>query len=385
MEHSDLSASAASPVQASGQPSAPPSASPCIPLAELSRFSVETLLAIGADDATAQAATRAMMHGTRHGVDSHGIRLLPHYVTVLEGGRVNRTPSLRRLSGFGAVMTLDADHAHGALAAYTAMDNAIGLAGQFGIGAVAIRNTSHFGPAGTYSLEAARQGFIGLTFCNSDSFVRLHDGAERFHGTNPIAVAVPAPNEDPWLLDMATSAVPFNRVLLYRSLGLPLPEAVASDQDGLDTTDAHLTDMLAPVGAAFGFKGAALAGMAEIFSAVLTGMRLSFDIAPMGGPDVATPRQLGAFTLAIKPDAFVERDVFDDGMRRYLHRLRHSRAREGQTVLAPGDREWAVARLREKDGVQLDPDTAAAFQILSTRLGIAMPPALKQPAQDPTG
>lgn len=344
-----------------------------VPLAELARFSQETLRAIGADEATAHAATRAMMHGTRHGVDSHGIRLLPHYVQALEGGRINRRPTLRTQSAFGAVMTLDADHAHGALAAYTAMEKAIQLADQFGLGAVAIRNTSHFGPAGAYSLEAARQGFIGITFCNSDSFVRLHEGAERFHGTNPIAVGVPTPAENPWLLDMATSAVPFNRVLLYRSLGLPLPDAVASDKDGVDTTDATLTDMLAPVGAAFGFKGAALAGVAEIFSAVLTGMRLSFDIAPMGGPDFSTPRELGAFVMAIKPDAFVDRSTFEGGMTRYLQHLRASRAREGGMVLAPGDREWAVARAREQDGVELDPATAAAFDDLSERLGVRLP------------
>lgn len=344
-----------------------------VSLTELTRFSREILRAIGADAATADAATRAMMHGTRYGVDSHGIRLLPHYVQALEGGRINQTPTLRAQAAFGAVMTLDADHAHGALSAYTGMDHAVRLAGQFGLGAVAIRNTSHFGPAGAYSLEAARQGFIGLTFCNSDSFVRLHDGAERFHGTNPIAVGVPATGDDPWLLDMATSAVPFNRVLLYRSLGLPLPDAVASNADGVDTTDANLTEMLAPVGAAFGFKGAALAGVAEIFSAVLTGMRLSFDIAPMGGPDFSTPRELGAFVLAIKPDAFIDRKTFDEGMTRYLERLRASRPREGGTVMAPGDREWAVARARDQNGVLLDPASAAAFSALGERLGIRQP------------
>ncbi|WP_165225231.1 Ldh family oxidoreductase [Affinirhizobium pseudoryzae] len=356
-------------------------ASARVSLAELTRFCQEILSGIGADPATADAATRAMMHGTRYGVDSHGIRLLPHYVQALEGGRINRTPALRTQGAFGAVMTLDADHAHGALAAYTAMEHAVRLAGQFGLGAVAIRNTSHFGPAGAYSLEAARQGFIGLTFCNSDSFVRLHDGAERFHGTNPIAVGVPTPGNDPWLLDMATSAVPFNRVLLYRSLGRPLPDAVASDKDGVDTTDANLTEMLAPVGAAFGFKGAALAGVAEIFSAVLTGMRLSFDIAPMGGPDFSTPRELGAFVMAIKPDAFVDRLTFDEGMRHYLERLRGSRPRDGGAVMAPGDREWAVAREREEEGVLLDPATATAFEALSGRLGIAAPTAMHRATQ----
>ncbi|MDI7862336.1 Ldh family oxidoreductase [Rhizobiaceae bacterium n13] len=342
-------------------------------LAELVRFTHGVLSATGADEATADAATRAMMHATRHGVDSHGIRLLPHYVQALEGGRINKRPSVKAVAGFGAVMTLDADHAHGALATYTAMQNAIELAGRFGMGAVAIRNTSHFGPAGAYSVEAANQGFIGISFANSDSFVRLHDGAERFHGTNPISVAVPTAGANPWLLDMATSAVPFNRVLLYRSLGKQLPDAVASDGDGIDTSDAAATEMLAPLGAAFGFKGAALAGIAEIFSAVLTGMRLSFDIAPMGGPDFATPREMGAFVMAVKPDAFVDRETFYQGMARYLERLRGSRCRQDGQVMAPGDREWKVAEGRERNGVALDPATASAFVELSERYRVPLP------------
>ena len=339
----------------------------------LTAFSVACLSAAGADSATAEAATRAMMHGTRHGVDSHGIRLLPHYVAVFEGGRVSSRPQMKVTGGFGAVATLDADHGHGALAAFTAIGHAVELAERLGIGAVAIRNTSHFGPAGAYAMDAARRGCIGMVFANSDSFVRLHEGAERFHGTNPISVAAPVSGEDPWLLDMATSAVPFNRVLLYRSLGRPLPEAVASDALGVDTTDAEMVDMLAPLGGAFGFKGAALAGVAEILSAVVTGMRLSFDIAPMGGPDFTTPREMGAFVLALKPEAFIDRVTFDEGMRRYRDRLRNSRVREGGVVMAPGDREWAVASQREQQGIFIDPDTAVAIRELAARFGLPLP------------
>lgn len=346
-----------------------------VSLAALDRFCRDILKGAGADEATADAATRAMLHGTRHGVDSHGVRLLAHYVAGLSGGRINRTPQLHTLGGFGAVETLDADDGHGALAAYRAMERAVDLAGRFGIGAVAIRNTSHFGPAGAYALEAARQGFIGLAVCNSDSIVRLHDGATRFHGTNPISVAVPAPGQDPWLLDMATSAVPFNRVLLYRSLGTPLPDAVASDLNGIDTPDAAKAEMLAPLGGEFGFKGAGLAGLVEILSAVLTGMRLSVDIASMQGPDFSTPRGMGAFVLAIKPEAFVPRETFEAGMARYLEVLRGSAVREQCTVMAPGDREWREAANREANGVSLDPATLAAFAELAGRYGVDLPDA----------
>lgn len=339
----------------------------------LERFVRAVLLAAGADEPTADAATRAMMHASRLGVDSHGVRLLDHYVKALLGGRVKARPEMRLAGDFGAVATLDADHGHGALAAYTAMAHATRLAGRFGIGAVAIRNSSHFGPAGAFALEAAERGFIGMAFCNSDAFVRLHDGASRFHGTNPIACAVPVEGGNPWLLDMATSAIPYNRVQLYRSLGVELPAGVASDSGGLDTHDADAAEMLAPLGAAFGFKGAGLAGLVEILSAVLSGMRLSPELAPMAGPDIATPRQLGAFVLALKPDAFVDKATFDDGMRRYLAALRASPPRAGQVVMAPGDREWAEAQRRAMEGVPIDPKTAVAFRGLAERHRVPLP------------
>lgn len=344
-----------------------------VPMAAADRFCREVFRAIGADDQTADAATRAMMHGSRHGVDSHGVRLLDHYVRAMVGGRVSLRPSVRITQSFGAIAALDADHGHGALAAYRAMEHAVELAERFGIGAVSIRNSSHFGPAGAYAADAAARGFIGLAVCNSDSFVRLHDGAMRFHGTNPIAFAVPVENDNPWLLDMATSAVPYNRVKLYRSLGRELPDNVASDAEGRDTSDPSLVEMLAPLGGAFGFKGAGLAGLAEILSAVLSGMRLSFDLPSMNGPDFSTPRALGAFVLALKPGAFVEESVFHAGMRRYVEVLRTSPAREGLKVMAPGDREWAVAARREKEGVPLDPETRDAFAALAERYGLSAP------------
>jgi LDH2 family malate/lactate/ureidoglycolate dehydrogenase len=342
-------------------------------LGSIDGFCRAVFAAAGADDATSKAATRAMMHATRLGVDSHGVRLLSHYVKGLTEGRINPRPKIAMASTFGAVGSLDADNGHGALATFTAMDKAVGFADQFGVGAVAIRNSSHFGPAGAYALDAARKGFIGFAFCNSDSFVRLHDGATRFHGTNPIACAVPVGNDNPWLFDMATSAVPYNRVLLFRSVGKPLPAGTASDSSGHDTTDPKQVDMLAPLGGEFGFKGAGLAGIAEILSAVLSGMKLSFDIAPMPGPDFSTPRGLGAFVLALKPEAFIDREQFDVAMTGYVEMLRSSPARDDLHVMAPGDREWKVAEERERDGVDLDPITAQSFVALAERYAVTLP------------
>ncbi len=158
---------------------------------------------------------------------------------------------------------------HGALATYYGRWSArTRLAGNSGIGAVAIRNSSHFGPAGAYAFDAAKRGFIGFAFCNSDSFVRLHDGAMRFHGTNPIACAVPVTGDNPWLFDMATSAVPYNRVQLYRSLGGQLPEGVASDERGYDTDRSRCGRYAGAARRRIRLQGRGACGIPEILSAV---------------------------------------------------------------------------------------------------------------------
>ena len=349
---------------------------PRFALPDLAAFCETALAAAGADEETAAAATRAMMHATTHGVDSHGVRLLGHYVKALRGGRVNGTPVLTFRRTRAATGMLDADHAHGARATYAAVGHAADLAAESGVGAAGIRNTSHFGPAGAYSLAAAERGLIGLVFGNSDSFVRLHGGAARFHGTNPISLAVPSGEERPWLLDMATSAIPLNRIELYASLGRRLPDGVASDREGRDTTDPGAVEMLAPLGGEFGFKGAGLAGMAGIFSAVLTGMRLDHEIPPMGGPDFETPRGMGAFVMVLDPEAFAGADAVRDGMIRYLSALRGGATAPGAMVMAPGDREWTEAERRRRQGVTIDPATAAAFDELSARYDLDPPRAI---------
>jgi len=347
---------------------------PCYASADrLAAFCIEVLTAIGVEADSADAASRAMMHGSIHGVDSHGVRLLGHYFRAFEGGRLNKAPKLKIDRIRSATALLDADDAHGAYSTYKATELACDIATKEGVAAVGVQNSSHFGPAGAFTFHAAQRGMLALAFCNSDSIVRLYDGAERFHGTNPMSMAVPIGGENPWMLDMATSAVPYNRVQLFQSLGLDLPAGVASDEDGRDTTDPHAADMLTPLGHDIGFKGAGLGGISEIFSAVLTGMRLSPDIAPMGGSDMSVPRKMGAFVIVMDPDGFVGAGIVRAGMQRYLELLRNSKPLPGQKVMAPGDREWAEAARRRIVGIPIDPVTEQDFYRLSSQTGISLP------------
>jgi len=249
----------------------------------------------------------------------------------------------------------------GHYAAYKAVEVGMELAREAGVGAVGIKNSSHLGAAGAYALAGAEEGFVTFATTNTDSMVALFDGAQKFHGTNPLAFAAPVPGSRPWLLDMATSSIPLNRVLLHRSLDKALPVGVAATPDGEMTTDPHEADMLLPLGGTdYGYKGAALAGVATLFSALLTGTTLDPDFIPMyGGDDISTPRNMGHFVLVIDPDKFAGRAAFGAAITTYLTALRGSPVREGGRVMAPGDREWEELDRRRAEGIPVDPDTVA--------------------------
>src|SRR5215217_9149468 len=322
------------------------------PVALLEQQVSARLREAGASEASLAAATRAMLHASLVGVDSHGVRLTGHYCTMLAGGRLNRNPQLKvDMRAAGSAM-VDGDDGLGHYAAYKAVEVGIELAQKAGVGAVGIAHSSHLGAAGAYALAGAERGFVTFATTNTDSMVALFDGAARFHSTNPLAFAAPVPDSKPWLLDMATSSIPMNRVLLHRSLGLELPAGVAADANGVGTTDPDIADMLLPLGGAeYGYKGAALAGVATLFSALLTGTTLDADFIPMyggEGGDVSTPRNMGHFVLVIDPDKFVGRAMFGMMMTRYLASLRGAAVRPGGSrVMAPGDREWEEMAQRQ--------------------------------------
>jgi ureidoglycolate dehydrogenase (NAD+) len=319
------------------------------------------LVAEGVEQEGATATTNALMHASRLGVDSHGARLITHYCKVIRGGRVNPRAAVScHRTGPGTAM-IDGGNGLGHLTSYRAAAVAIEIARESGIGAVGAVRSSHFGAAGAYALAIAEAGMIGFATTNTDSVVTLFDGTRPFHGTNPLAFAAPVAGEKPWLLDMATSSIPFNRVLLYRTLGKDLPEGVAADAAGAPARDANVAEMLLPLGGeGYGFKGAALAGVATLLSAILTGTTLDPDFIPMVNSDnISTPRNMGHFFLAIDPARFAGVNIFAAGMRAYLDQLRAVPAVEGGKVMAPGDREWAVEQQRLRDGIPIDSDTAA--------------------------
>jgi LDH2 family malate/lactate/ureidoglycolate dehydrogenase len=222
-----------------------------------------------------------------------------------------------------------------------------------------VAHSSHYGAAGAYARAGAERGYFTFSTTNADSLVGVFGGATPFHGTNPLAFGAPMPGERPWLFDMATSSIPLNRVYLYGTLDKTLPDNVAADGTGVPVTDPHAVRMLLPLGAAFGFKGAGLAGVATILAAAFTGGALDHEMLSMTrGEDWSTPRNLGHFFFAIDPDRFAGRAAYEAAMRSYVDALRAVPPRGEGRVMAPGDREWAVADERSREGIPVDMETA---------------------------
>lgn len=331
----------------------------------LSSFVATALQAAGSAPEQAGDVARALTQASLRGVDSHGVRLLPHYAKVLKGGRIAAAPRLAIRRTAPAAAVVDADNGFGHWASYHAIREGCAIARETGMAGVSVINSSHFGAAGCYVLEAAKEGLVAFAFSNSDSFVLPHDGVAPFHGTNPIAFAAPVPDGRPFLFDMATSIVPWNRIRDYETKGLQVPPDVAVDDAGQMTTDPSVVNALLPVGGVrFGFKGAGLAGVMEVLSAVMTGMAHCARLIDMTGSDISTPRRLGHFFVVINPDVFVSRTEFDRGMTDYLTDLRANPSQEGKKVMAPGDREWAVEDHRSAHGIPVHRNLLEEFNKL---------------------
>lgn len=341
---------------------------------EAYEFVHDGLTKAGADRNSADAVARSLVGASLRGVDSHGIRLLPHYLEVLDKGRINGTPELTFHQHSPVAGLVDADNGFGHLAAYWAVDKAISIAEQVGLGMIAITNSSHLGAAGSYTLAAAEAGYIALLMSNSDKLVLAHDGVVPFHGTNPISFAAPVRNQQPYLVDMATSSIPLNKVLHYRSAGKPLPEDVAVDRHGSGTTDPEEVSALLPLGGkSFGYKGAAFAGICEILCSAISGMAFSHQLLAIHGQDMSTPRRLGHFLMVMKPDLFIPEEFYHQHLITYLDDLRSQAAvSDDVTVMAPGDREWKEQEKRKKDGIPIDSALWDELKNLSLRFGMEL-------------
>ena len=323
----------------------------------------------GLEGRAAGTVAVSLVEASVRGVDSHGVARLPIYVQRLRAGGLNRAPRPRVVREHAAVALVDGDHGPGQVAGVFAAELSAELAGGHGVGAVSVRNSSHYGAAAHYVMPLARRGLIALSTSNADPLVIPFGGRERELGTNPIALAAPA-GDELFVLDMATSQVAANRVWGARDEDRPIPEGWAVDEHGAPTTDPAAAHAMMPLG---GYKGYGLAAMVEILSGVLAGAGVGFGVAPLFDADERA-QEVGHFHLTLDPELTVGRTGFEQRLHGMLERLRQSPPAEGfREVLVAGDPEERARREREAAGVPVARPLWEQLEQLSAEFGVTPP------------
>jgi len=320
------------------------------------------LLKENVDQQVAEYVAEGLTSTSLRGVDSHGIRLIHHYLAGVKSGRINPRPVYKIEKKMATAAVLDADDTFGHAACMEAAKVAVEMAGEFGSSHVAVRNSTHFGAAAYYSIEIAKQDMVGMSFTHSDSLIIPTNGRRSFLGNNPICFAAPVKNEEPFCLDMATSITTFNEIRRLRETGGTAPEGVGADSEGRPSTDPNQITMLTPVG---GYKGYGLSLMVEILCSIMTGMNYGPHISKMF-EKLENKRHLGQFVSSLNISAFQEVDVFKERMSLLVNELRNEPTLEpGKQVMVADDPQKRNFARRSKEGIPVTEAELAQFRKLN--------------------
>jgi LDH2 family malate/lactate/ureidoglycolate dehydrogenase len=318
---------------------------------ELETKCIDLLRASGVCDFCAEHTVRGLLFASMRGIDSHGIRLLPHYLKVLESGRINSTPSFHFEQSAAAVGLLDADHSFGIPAGVVAMEHCMEMVQNSGVAMVSVKNSSHCGALSYFTSLASQRGYIGFSATGATPKLATPNAKKSFFGTNPICVVLPTGGQDFICFDSAMSMFTGNKVKLYRSLGKSLPEGVCCDSDGVPTCDSSLAQKLVPIG---DYKGWGLAMLVDVFTNMLAGMPTADEVSVMYGSDLSERRHLGHIVGVIDPSKFFSGDNFSDSINDVISRIRGEKRFDGiSPIVLPGDPESVSAKRSATEGVSL--------------------------------
>jgi ureidoglycolate dehydrogenase (NAD+) len=346
-----------------------PAATVHLPAEALTAWGLQCLRAVCVPEADARSVAESLVQTSLWGIDSHGVARLTHYLNRLTRGSIKAQPQMVVTRTGGGTAQLAGDAGLGIVVAHHANRVAMDIARENGIGAVGVSDSSHCGAIGLYSRVAAREGLIGIAFTHADKIAAPQGGHQPFFGTNPIALAFPRAGGEPVCLDMATTSIPWNRVMNARREGQPVAPGVAIDAQGHDTTDAEAARALRPLGGLdYGHKGYALALVIDLLCGPLNGNAYGPQISSMYG-DLDQPRRIGAFFIAIDPSRFAGGAT----LAATVEHMARALAQEPGAPMMPGDPELQAQARRQRDGIPIEPGLQAEMRAWSERLGVPMP------------
>ncbi len=323
---------------------------------------------IPARDATAVA--ELMTEADLQGSDGHGIFRLPQYVRRIEAGGINRCPNIRIERERSAMALVDGDNGLGHLVMKFAADCAIAKGKSAGSAWVGVRRSNHAGPASLYARMPMRENMIGLYLAvGNANHLPPWGGVDMLLSTNPIAVAIPAQEEPPIVLDMATTVAAFGKVKTHAQRGETMPEGWMIDRDGNPLTDpkrAH-EGFLLPIG---GYKGYGLALVFGLLAGTLNGAAMGKDVIDHNA-DESSATNTGQAIVAIDISAFDDVGEFKRRVDTVARDLRNSTRMKGHDrIWLPGEQSRAKHLERSRLGVPLPPQLTKTLDALAERLGI---------------
>jgi LDH2 family malate/lactate/ureidoglycolate dehydrogenase len=345
-------------------------------------FVTDVFTALGMPKDDARICADVIVSADRYGIDSHGVnRMKQMYYDRIKEGIQNPVTDFEIVREGPTTAVVDGHDGIGQVISKKSMDLAIRKAKKYGMGMVAVRNSSHFGAAAYYVLMAANQGMIGITGTNTRPSVAPTFGVENMLGTNPLTFAMPG-DEFPLLHDCATSATVRGRIEAYAKLGKPIPEGWVIDNRGRVRTDSEqiLEDLikgdaaLIPLGGvgegSVGHKGYGYAVVVEILSAALQGG--SFLKMLLGFKDgKKVPYHLGHFFIAIDVSAFTKLDEFKKTTGDILRQIRASKKMPGRDrIYTPGEMEHLKWMERKDKGIIVKPELQAEIKQMVKELNL---------------
>ena len=336
------------------------------------RRAIEAVVAAGGSDAReAGIVAENLVTANLTGHDSHGVGMIPRYVdSLLEGGlKVNRHPSM--VFDGGAMITLDGQSGYGQVIGLEAMEIGIERAREHGICVMGLGRSHHLCRIGQWAEQAVAAGLVSLHFTNviSRSIVAPHGGADARFGTNPMTVGIPIPNEPPFILDMATSAVAQGKIRVAHNKREKVSPDWLIDDQGNPTPDPKF-GVIEPFGAlrTFGLhKGYGLAVVCELLGGALTG----------GGTWHSDDRSRkrvwnGMLTILIDPKRLGTGDAFSTETTAFLESLRRSPVAPGfDKVRIAGEPERETRAKREREGIAVDENTWEEIVAAGAKLKLA--------------
>ncbi|MCW3088111.1 MAG: Ldh family oxidoreductase [Sediminibacterium sp.] len=350
---------------------------------QLYRFTHAVFTKMGCSEEHATTATTALLSADLRGIDSHGVARLSGYIRLWEAQRINATPDIKIVHETPSTAVVDGDAGLGLVVAPFAMQVAIEKAKLAGTGWVSVRNTNHFGIAGHHAMMALEHEMIGMAMTNASALVAPTFSTERMLGTNPIAVAIPADTQPPFVADFATTTAANGKLEILQRKNADTPAGWVQDKDGAPSTDANILKKqgaLLPLGSDRehgSHKGYALGSIVDIFSAVLSGASYG-PWAPPFPAYVAMPENmpgkgLGHFFGAMRIDAFRPAAEFKQHMDNWIQRFRLATPAKGyEKVLIPGDPEREMEILRRQEGIPVEDSVVGDLKTVAIKFGLSL-------------